>query len=88
MFRIDWDSEVQLELLELWAFAPQRLQARISAAINKLENRLALDPFQDSESRDDDKHVTFEPPLGIEFTVDRSTMTVHIERAWLIKEHS
>ena len=49
MFRIDWDSDVQLELLERWALAPQLLQSRISTAINNLEHRLASDPFGQTE---------------------------------------
>jgi hypothetical protein len=83
MFRVEWSRSVELVIFELWALAEPALQARISAAINELERRLSLNPLNEGESRLDNIRITFQRPLGIEFSVDSATMIVTVLRAWL-----
>lgn len=85
MFGIEWPPDVEIVLLELWAMAKPSLRAQISAAINELERRLALDPLNEGESRIDGVRVTFERPLGIKFTVDNASRTVRVLDVWLFK---
>lgn len=82
MFGVEWRPSVQLVLIELWGLADPPLQARISAAVNMLEQRLSRDPLNEGESRDGDIRMTFESPLGISFVVDTDAKTVTVIKVW------
>jgi hypothetical protein len=83
MFSVGWSSDTQLVLFELWALAEPPVQARISAAVNKIEPRLAQNPWNEGESRGDDLRITFESPLGIIFSIDDAAKSVTVLDVWL-----
>lgn len=72
MFEILWLPEPLDELTPIWTQAVSGLRSRITQASAALEQMLALDPIEASESRIGATRVAFSAPLGVLFQVDET----------------
>lgn len=66
-YLVNWSREAERRLNAIWRLAPD--PERIFAAAMELEQRLRKIPGDEGESRDGDRRITFEAPLGILFKI-------------------
>jgi len=86
MFRVRWEETALNELAAHLTDAPSPLRQRITAATNHLDALLRDDPFRESESRPEGRHVLFVSPLGVTFRVEADGTTVSVLRIWLFRQ--
>jgi hypothetical protein len=80
MFEVDWSADAANELAAAWAAAPDR--NAVTAASAALDRRLAINPADEGESRNDNQRVTFAAPLGVRFEVDPVARRVTVIACW------
>jgi hypothetical protein len=67
-------------LTELWLASSDR--SEITAAVEEIDQLLARQPYECSESRSESIRVLFRKPLGVFFTVYDTSKTVEVLRVW------
>lgn len=75
-FTVVWHSDVKNELAELWMAASDR--RALSAAADRLDRELAVDPQRKGRPVGDQLRVLTEPPLEILFDVSEPDRLVKI----------
>src|SRR5439155_6821334 len=60
-YRVIWTRRALIELTNLWIAATNR--AAVTAASNRIDQRLASDPSSYGESRAESDRLAYEPPL-------------------------
>jgi len=65
MFRVEWLQDALDELTRLWMQADSALRQAITAATHAIDQELQVDPYRQSESREDDERVLFVYPLAV-----------------------
>lgn len=81
-FEVLWVTEAENELATIWTVSADR--NAITAAAHIIDSVLRTDPEDAGESRDDDRRVFLEPPLGVVFAVSPQDRTVHVLSVWQI----
>lgn len=79
-FTVLWLPETEQELAAIWLKAWDK--ASITQAANRLDQMLALDPENQGESRDQDRRILLEHPLGIIFRVEKDNRLVYVLTVW------
>lgn len=77
---VHWTTSAREQLGNVWLKGDSERRRAITAAADAVDKRLATDPFNEGESRPDNQRITFEPPLGLTFRVERSA--VYVLRVW------
>ena len=78
MFRVDWLQSALNELADLWTQADSDQRQVITEACHAIEQRLARDPEQESESRPAGRRITFAPPLAATYRIEEDERTVTV----------
>ena len=79
MFQVQWSETALDEIAEIWMRAADR--PAITAAVERIDQRLAKDPADQGESRERGRRLILEPPLGLTFRVrphDRTVIVLHV----------
>ncbi len=77
-----WQPAAEDDLTHLWLGADDK--ASITTAANRIDAQLQKDPLAIGESRDKNRRVHFDGPLGILFCVYAANRLVHVLRIWRI----
>jgi hypothetical protein len=67
---VEWIPAALDDLTRIWTKADAATRARVTAAADRLEQRIQRDPNAESESRGGDSHVIVELPLTAYFLFD------------------
>lgn len=79
MNSVFWTESALNELTELWISSKDR--AKITNAVSEIDRRLRRDPEHEGESRQDDRRILLESPLGVVFKtkpMDRMVVVLHV----------
>jgi len=82
MFRVQWLQEALEELTLIWMQADSALRQAITSATHWIDQELQTDPFEHSESRDNEDRVLFVYPLAGEIEVDLQQRRVWVLHVW------
>jgi hypothetical protein len=82
MFRVQWLAEAVEELARIWTDADSTLRQAVTAATQALDEELRLNPFRQSESREDERRVLFLYPLAARIKVDLEQRIVWVLHVW------
>ncbi len=82
MFRVEWIQKALDELTTIWTEADSSLRHAITSATHSIDRELTIDPFRQTESRDDDERVLFAYPLGVQIEVDFQRRRVWVLHVW------
>ena len=85
-FSVQWRASALATLAHLWTQSDDRQS--ITLASNRLDRRLATDPMNEGESRNEDERISFEYPLQILFRVDEPRREVNVTAIGLIGSRS
>lgn len=86
MWTVEWMLPAQQRLSELWIQSTVAGQQRLFEVIRTLDRRLNAAADSVGESRDPDRRVLIELPVGIEYFVDPGARVAKVTRVWLIDE--
>lgn len=86
MFEVIWAPSTMDDLARIWMNADRSDRERITEAVSAIDQELKRHAAQAGESRDEDRRIFFEPPLGINFHVSEEHQTVVIARVWRFSE--
>ena len=81
-FTVLWRPSALGTLAEIWTASANK--TAITSASHRLDQRLAVNPLDEGESRNEDERITFEPPLQLLFRVDPATRTVNVTAVGLM----
>lgn len=82
MFRVRWTRPALNELASLWIAADSGERKSITRATRSVDQRLAVQPLTEGESRPNGRRIRFEAPLGIIFRVSSNDLVVRILEVW------
>jgi plasmid stabilization system protein ParE len=85
-YRVTWDADAFRTLLRAWTAANQP-EAGIRA-FDAIEQALSEDAETKGESRDGERRILIDPPLGVIFRARPQTGEVLILDAWMIAGRS
>jgi plasmid stabilization system protein ParE len=80
-----WKPDAEDDLATLWLNADDK--AAISAAANRIDAQLRKDPLTAGESREKNRRILFEVPLGVVYHTDKKGSAVQVLRVWRISSH-
>jgi hypothetical protein len=75
-----WTNIAQNRLATTWNNAPDK--AAVAAAADRIDVKLARDPYADSEERTAPSRVMFEPPLAVGYDVSDDDRLVTVWGVW------
>ncbi len=75
-FTVAWMPLALDELAAIWTAAAD--QNAVTGASHRIDQRLAIDPLNEGESRDGTERIAFEPPLRILIRVYAAERTVEV----------
>jgi hypothetical protein len=78
MIRVRWEKRALNELAMFWTQSDSAGRRAITAATQKVEQRLRVNPRSEGESRSRGRRITFEPPMGVTFRVEADGRTVSV----------
>lgn len=81
-WKVAWRRACRDALATFWIDSDQR--AAISSAANRIDTQLAKDPLGVGESRENDRRILFELPLGATYKVNSAERKVIVIRVWRI----
>ena len=81
MFRVEWLDAALDDLSAIWMEATPAERQSVTSACHELDQRLARNPLDESESRPNDLRIAFAPPLTVRIRVDTSHNLVVVLRA-------
>ncbi len=79
-YTVIWKKAAERMLAQIWLDSGDR--PAVTAASNRIDQLLGHDPETRGESRDQNRRVLFESPLGVAYIVDPQDMKVHILAVW------
>lgn len=79
-YTVVWLPNAVDELAALWTASAR--QAEVTVAAAELDQRLAVDPNAEGESRPNGRRITFVPPLAIIFRVYENSKAVVVTQVW------
>ena len=79
-FQVFWDSDAEDELATIWIDADDR--NAITTAAHRIDSVLRVNPENAGESRDEQRRILIEPPLGVTFSVSSQDRTVFVLTVW------
>ena len=82
MYTVVWSDDALERVVQLWAGADTDIRVAINAAMHRIDKRLGDDPVNAGESRDADKSVCLEFPLGVLYKIDAQKKEIHIGKVW------
>lgn len=85
MHVVRWKREARDELTSIWLEANSEDRKRITQSCHFIESNLAYAPNDFGESRDGDRRVGFDPPLGVLYQVVESGQRVRVVSVWRIE---
>ena len=88
MNEVRWEETVLDILDNLWLQADSPVRKRITAATHKIDQILQVNAVDARESRDADRRIHFEPPLGVVYRMEPDGKTVSVVDVWLIRPRS
>ena len=77
-FEVLWRVDTLDALAELYVTADRYERDRMAAGVEALNQRLAVDPLSEGESRTGDVRVAFIPLLIVRFRVDKPARVVRV----------
>ena len=86
MFEVIWVPSTMDDLAEIWTQASGVDRERITEAVSVIDRVLKRRAPEAGESREEDRRILFEPPLGINFRVSEEHQTAVIARVWRSSE--
>lgn len=87
MFEVTWLEEAIQQLAAIWNTADTAVRQQVTKASLNLDKRLAVNPRDEGESREDESRITFEPPLAIRFRVEPDGHTVSVFHVRKMRPH-
>lgn len=79
--------DARQELREIWQSGDARSRFSILSAVGKINDRLAIAPYTQGESRGtDEPRILFELPLRVFYRIERFGGTVLILHVWVVEE--
>jgi len=81
-WHVAWRRSARNDLAGLWL--DPALRAAITDAANRIDKSLEKDPLAVGESRDKDRRVLIELPLGIIYKVNSVDYKVIVLRLWCV----
>jgi plasmid stabilization system protein ParE len=86
-YQVVWLPSALDELTSIWLAASDR--ASVTAASQRIDERLAASPLLQGESRDSDsERIVFDPPLQVLARVSQGEHTVWVAAVALVKRPS
>ncbi|MGP0070181.1 MAG: hypothetical protein ACLQGP_42105 [Isosphaeraceae bacterium] len=82
MFQVEWIPVAVEELAAAWTQADSSGRQAITEAASTIDKTLRDEPFESSESREDEGRIFFASPLGVLFYVDLDSKVVRVEHVW------
>jgi uncharacterized Ntn-hydrolase superfamily protein len=82
MFRVQWLPEAVEELARIWTAADSTLRQAVTAATQALDEELRMNPYRQSESREDEWRVLSLYPLAARIKVDLQQRIVWVLHVW------
>jgi hypothetical protein len=79
-WRVEWVTTAEDELATIWVNALDR--DVITEAANLIDQRLARDPYDESESRPNGERIAFEKPLAVRYQVIPEDRLVKVLFVW------
>jgi plasmid stabilization system protein ParE len=80
MFAVEWSRTAENQLAEVWSHASDR--NLVTAAVQRIDEALRLNPETCGESRDWGRRILIEPPLAVTFSVDSMNRSVLVLYSW------
>lgn len=77
-YTVIWRGFLLARLAELYVAASDLQRQAMADGVEQFNDRLAADPFEVGESRDDDLRVAFPPLLCVYFQVDKVRRIVRV----------
>jgi hypothetical protein len=72
IYDIEWLDAARQELAAIWQMADSAAQAATMRAIGRINDRLAIAPYTQGETRPpDDMRLMFELPLRVTYRIER-----------------
>jgi hypothetical protein len=84
-FQVFWVPEAEEELAAIWLSAADR--NAITTAAHVVDSVLRMNPEDAGESRDEERRLLLEPPLGVTFTISPQDRTVLVLSVWRFESH-
>lgn len=85
-FTVTWLPLANNDLAEIWMRAPDR--NAVTFACDRVDQRLAVDPLNEGESRFGSIRITFELPLRVVFDVWENSREVFVISLGLVEKRS
>jgi hypothetical protein len=85
-YTVVWIPDAEQELAAIWMAAPDR--NAVTAAAHIIDTLLREDPETRGESREHDRRVLLEAPLGVLFKVLPDDRLVRVLGVWHFGKHS
>ena len=82
MFRVQWLQAAMDELAQIWTQADSSMRQAVTAATQALDEELRMNPYRQSESREDERRVLFLYPLAARIKVDLQQRIVWVLHVW------
>lgn len=79
---VRWAETARGELADLWLRADSAERRQIALAAHAIDKRLGTNAEREGESRQGDRRVLFEAPLGILFCIEENGAAVRVLRVW------
>jgi hypothetical protein len=84
MYDVGWTKSARRELAELWVNGDSTLRASITTAAARIDTLLSHSAGDAGESREGNRRIAFEPPLGVAFSIDESRKRAKVLHVWLM----
>jgi hypothetical protein len=75
-----WAEDAENELAALWL--NPALRSSVTQSSQRIDERLERDGDNEGESRDGNRRILFEPPLGVTLTVDPAQRRITVTHVW------
>lgn len=79
-WKLVWLRPADDALIELWLLSPDR--SKLSEAIDRLEDSLRRDPYQEGESRGENRRVVFSGPIAASILIDDFRRVAYLVEIW------
>jgi len=82
MMTVRWKDTAVDELTAIWTAADSAARRIITAAVDRIDRDLKVDPIGNSESRGGGVRIYFAPPMGATFHIESDGQTVSVLHVW------
>jgi hypothetical protein len=77
-YDVEWDELPLDEVTVLWMAADTEGRKAITQACDAVDQQLSANPFAKSESRPNNRRITFVPPLVVTYRIESDDRTVTV----------